>query len=167
MPYNTTLRHYKFTRGGKTVARNPRRPLTVEKATQTNQSPAVSLSCERTFPRNCGPPVFGARSFLRGPQALAWWVSVSRHAEGGDIYASFLLRSSPRPEWKQYVTGGIRGLETGCTKFLQAARPPPNVNTNASAVTAPTPPPLPPHALHVMILNEQSPFHPVARHRLG
>lgn len=34
--HNNAIEHYKFTRDGKIVGRNPRRPLTVEKATQTN-----------------------------------------------------------------------------------------------------------------------------------
>lgn len=100
---------------------------------------AVSLSCERTFPRNCGPPVFGACSFLRGPQAL---VSVSRHAEGGDIYASFLLRSSPETRMEtichRWYKGGWKPVVRSSCRW-PPVRPPPNVNTNASAVTAPPP----------------------------
>lgn len=57
-----------------------------------------------------------------------------RHAEGDDIYAGFLLRFSPRAEWKQYVTGG-KGVKPVYEVLVGGpGLPAPNVNTNASAV---------------------------------
>ncbi|KOX73931.1 hypothetical protein WN51_14009 [Melipona quadrifasciata] len=86
------------------------------------------ISCTDSNRRYSGP--VGSYS---GPQLGL--VSVSRHAGGGRYLCQFFI--APRAEWKQYVTGG-KGVKPVYEVLVGGpGLPAPNVNTNASAVTAP------------------------------
>lgn len=76
----------------------------------------------------------------------------------------FYCALAQRPEWKQYVTGGIRGVGNRLYEVLVGG---PRSARHLTLILTPPPSLRLPPALDVMILNEQPRFHPVARHRLG